>query len=307
VLVPLADTKPLRRDRAHVVGHGPVSDPVFRTALEIGAESVLELPEAAPWLVETLTDSADGAGDLARVVGVVGGSGGVGATTFATALSAAAASQLAAASGVRPVVLVDADPLGPGVAQVAGLDDVPGACWPQLLESAGRLGSRSLLASLPRRDGLAVLGWGAGSRPALEPAVAREVLSAAQRGGSLVVVDLPRHLDPATTEVLHRCDDLVVVTGLTSTSVASALQVVGRLRSLVPSGHLVARGPVTALDPEEVAQVLDLPLAAVVTDHRRVREAVELGLGPLRSRRGPLARAVRDTMARVCAPAESVA
>ncbi len=43
--------------------------------------------QADAWLVELLTDAADGGARRARTVGVVGGSGGVGATTFACALA----------------------------------------------------------------------------------------------------------------------------------------------------------------------------------------------------------------------------
>lgn len=300
VLGTLAAAAPVRRDRVHVVAQGALQDGLFREALTVGAESVVELPAAETWLVETLTDTTDGAAGRAHVVGVVGGCGGAGATTFACALAAAAAQD--ASSPVRPVTLVDADLLGPGAEQVAGLDDAEGARWGQLLESAGRLGSRSLLAALPEREGMAVLGWGAGARTGLDPRVVREVVSAAQRGSSLVVVDLPRHRDPVTDEILRRCDHLVVVTALTLTAVASAAQLVARVLPVVPRGHLVARGPVSALDPEEVAEALGIPLAAVMSDQRRLAEAVELGLGPLRSTRGPLARAARATLDHIGAP-----
>jgi secretion/DNA translocation related CpaE-like protein len=296
VLAALAETAPTRREQVHVVAHEPVPDALFRTALAVGAETVVELPAAETWLVETLTDTVDGALHRGGVVGVVGGCGGAGATTFAAALAAVAARDLPGASDVRPVVLVDADPLGPGIEQVTGLDDLDGARWGPLLESTGRLGSRSLLTALPRRDGLAVLGWGSGPRPGLDEGVAREVLNAAQRGSALVVLDLPRCLDPATVELLRCCDDLVLVTTLTLPAVTSTAQVAARALRLVPRAHLVARGPTSALDPEEVATALGLPLAAVMSDQRRLAESVEIGLGPLHARRGPLARAARSTL-----------
>jgi len=300
VVGPLAATTPVRRDRVHVVAQGALQDGLFPAALSVGAESVVELPAGETWLVGTLTDTTDGPTGRADVVGVVGGCGGAGATTFACALAAAAAED--AEGRPRPVTLVDADPLGPGAEQVAGLDDAEGARWEHLLESAGRLGSRSLIAALPKRDGLAVLGWGTGARVCLDQHVVREVVSAAQRGSALVVVDLPRHGDPVTDELLRRCDHLVVVTALTLTAVASAAQLVARVLPVVPQGHLVARGPATALDPEEVAEALGIRLAAVMPDQRRLAEAVELGLGPLRSRRGPLARAARATLGHIGAP-----
>lgn len=298
-LVPVAATTPARRDNVLVVSRGPLPDPLFRAALAVGAESVVELPAGETWLVETLTDTADGSSGTASVVGVVGGCGGAGATTFATALAMAAASDVHRASDVRPVTLVDADPLGPGIERIAGLDDVQGARWGPLLESAGRLGSRSLRSALPRRDGLCVLGWGAGPRVELDPQVTREVASAARRGSSLVVVDLPRYPQPASVDLLHRCDHLVLVTTLTLSAVASAAQLAARVLPVVPHVHLVGRGPASALDPDDVAEALAIPLAAVMNDQRGLAEAVELGLGPLRTRRGALARAARATLAKV--------
>lgn len=301
-LAAVVDIAPGRREGVHVVSNGPVPGDLFRRALSVGAESVAELPAAEAWLVESLTDSVDGSTSRAAVVAVVGGCGGAGATTFAAALAVAAAAEVRSGdrgSDALPVTLIDTDPLGPGIERVAGLDDVDGARWGPLHESAGRLGSRALRSSLPQRDGLAVLGWGPGARVTLEPGVVREVVSAAGRGSALVVVDLPRRLDRAAEELLHRCDHLVVVSPTTLLSVASAAQVVGRVLPLVPNAHLVARGRASSFEPDEVAGVFGIPLAAVMRDQRRLAESLELGLGPPRSRRGPLAQAARTILGRV--------
>ncbi|HLN76312.1 MAG TPA: septum site-determining protein Ssd [Nocardioidaceae bacterium] len=295
-LTSLTVTPPVRRGHVHVVSLQQPPDGVFRAALEIGAENVVELPGADAWLVETLTDVTDGPLGSGRVVAVVGGCGGAGATTFAAALATAAASD------VHPVTLLDADPLGSGIERIAGLDELEGSRWGSLLQSAGRLGSRSLRAALPRRDGLAVLGWGTGGRTDLDAHVVREVVSAARRGSVLVVADVPRYPDPAVSELLFRSDHLVVVCPLTLSAVAATARMLGRVLPLVPDVHLVTRGPSTALDPVEVSDALGLPLAATMVDQRRLDESVELGLGPLRSRRGPLARAVRSTLARLDTP-----
>ncbi len=288
----LAETAPQRRERVHVVARGPLPDLLFRAALAVGAEHVVELPAAEEWLVQTLADTAEGPGGRAVTVGVVGGCGGAGATTFATALA------MAAASVVPAVTLVDADPLGAGIEGVAGVEE-PGAAWGSLLQSAGRLGSRSLRASLPRRDGLAVLGWGLEHRGDLDPPVVREVVSAARRGSDVVVVDLPRYLDAATSELVVRCDHVVVVAPLHLSSLAATGRVVASLLPLVPHALLVTRGPSSGVPPEEVAAALRLPLGAAMRDQRNVEEAVELGLGPARSRRGPLSRAARAVLDQV--------
>ena len=291
----LAATSPLRRERVHVVGHGPAPDDLYRAALAVGADTVAELPAAETWLVETLTDVVDGTSGRAVTLAVVGGSGGAGATTFAAALARTAA------SASRPATLVDADPLGGGIERVIGLDAPDGVGWGSLRGSTGRFGSRSLRAALPQVDGLAVLGWGASPRGGLDPGVVREVVSALQRGNETVVLDVPRYPDAATGEVLTRCDHVLVVTTLTLPGVAASGLAAAAVAPYARQVHLVARRGPAALDPDDVARTLGLPLVAVMAGQRRLAEAVDLGLGPVHARRGPLARAARTTLAALVA------
>jgi secretion/DNA translocation related CpaE-like protein len=292
----VAEAAPPRRDRAHVVSAGPLPEPLFRDALLVGAETVVELPAGETWLVERLTDVADGGLRRAVTIAVLGGSGGVGASTFAAALASVAA------GASSPVTLVDADPLGGGVDRVVGFEGLDGIRWETLADSAGRFGSRSLREALPRRDGLAVLAWGAGSRSVLDPARVREVVSATQRGSDLVVLDLPRYPDATSADLLMRCDHVVLLSGLTVPAVAATSRVSALVAPVADRVHLVARGGAGALPAEDVAATLELPLLAVMSDQRRLAESVELGLGPVRSRRGPLARAARAVIGRLTAP-----
>lgn len=286
---PLAVRCPPRREHVHVVSRGTAGDPLFRDALALGARGVVELPRSESWLVELLTDALDGSGSAARTVGVVAGSGGAGASTFAAALA------LTAAAG-GPALLLDLDPWGPGLDRVVGLDDAAGVRWDSLLTSSGRLGSRSLRAALPERDGLAVLTWSAAATTDLEDAAVREVLSAAQRGSRTVVVDLPRSLAGIAGEVAGRCDQVVMVVDATVPGVASATRAAARLRARAPSVGVVVRATTGPLPAPAVADALGLPLLADYPSRRRVAEQVDLGLGPLGSRRSPLARAARAVL-----------
>ena len=299
---PVAAQRPPRRDQVHVVAHGPVPDGLFRAALATGALDVVELPAADAWLVELLTDAADGGAHPARTVGVVGGSGGAGATTFASALA------LTAAAG-GPAVLLDLDPLGPGVDRVVGLDAGLGrdglagggdgggdARWDALVGSHGRLGSRSLRAALPCRDGLAVLTWPVGPPVALDPTTVREVLSAAQRGHDVVVADLSRHLDPVSLEVASRCDRVLLVAEPTVAGVVSAGKVAAGLRPVNGDLGVVVRVGGAAVPAEHVADILELPLVAELAAQRRLGEHLDLGLGPVHARRSPLSRAARAAL-----------
>ena len=279
----VAAAAPARRAAVHVVGHAP-PDGVFRAALAVGAESVVDLGAGGPWLVELLTDLGDPP-SAGTVIGVVGGSGGAGATTLACALA-----QGAAARG--PTLLVDTDPLGAGVDRLLGLEECRGVRWDELRETSGRLGARSLHDGVPRQGRLGVVTWGPGPR-SLDPATLRRTLSAARRGHDVVVLDLARHAAGLVAELAARCDVVLVVTPATVAAVSSTARLVASLGTGGARAGVVLRPGRVPVD--DVEEATGLPVVAVVPDQRVVAEAVDLGLGPLR-RRGALARAVRSLL-----------
>ena len=134
--------------------------------------------------------------------------------------------------------------------------------WDALVGSHGRLGSRSLRAALPHRDGLAVLTWPVGPPVDLDPTTVREVLSAAQRGHDVVVADLPRHLDPVSLEVASRCDRVLLVAEPSVAGVASAGKVAAGLRPVNDDLGVVVRVGGAAVPAGHVADILELPLVA---------------------------------------------
>lgn len=286
----LAAIAPARRPAVYVAAWGTVPDEMFRVAMGVGAESVAGLPRSEAWLTELLTDLGDrehgGGSAEGLVVGVTSGSGGAGATTFACALG-----QVAARRG-RTVVL-DADPLGPGVDRVLGLEDRDGVRWDGLCDTTGRLSARALREALPRREGLGALTWRAGSTGTLQAFAVREVLSAARRGHDLVVVDLPRTPDPVLDEISSRCDRLLVVVVPTVAGVASAVRTCTRLGDPTRV-RLVLRG--SGVDSQAVARATGVPVLARMSDQRGLAESIDLGLGPVRSRRGALGRAAASVL-----------
>ncbi len=274
---------PPRRRGVHLVGQG-LGETVFRDALELGAESVVDLAEAVDWLADAFADIGERASP-GRTIGVVGGSGGAGATTLACALA-----QWHSVRG--PTLLVDADPLGPGIDRLLGMEVLPGVRWEGLAETAGRLGARALRESVPRRDRLGVLTW-TGLRRRLDVPTVRRILPAAVRGHDLVVIDLPRQGAAALVELVERCDDLLVVAPATVPGLAATARMVAELGPDVRAGLVVRPGGVGDADAERVT---GLPVVAVVGDQRGLRASVDRGLGTL-SGRGPLARAARDLLA----------
>jgi secretion/DNA translocation related CpaE-like protein len=279
----VADVAPARRPGVHVVGDAP-PEHVFRAAVALGAESVLDLTTAAPWLVELLTDVGE-APAAGWVVGAVGGSGGAGATTLACALAQGVATS-------RSVLLVDTDPLGAGVDRLLGLEETPGVRWAELHETAGRLGARALHEGVPRDGRLGVVTWGSGPRT-LDLTTLRQTLSAGRRGHDVVVLDLARHSGMLLAELAGRCDLVLVVCPATVAGVAATVRTVGSV------GDGAARAAIALrpgrVPPDDVAAATGLRVLVEVPDQRGVTEALDLGLGPWR-RRGPLARAVREVL-----------
>ncbi len=284
---------PPRRAQVLLLSTAAGDTDTYRAALELGAERLVVLPDDAAWLTERLLDAADDGLGPGAVVGVVGGSGGAGATTFACALG-----QVAARSG--SAVVMDTDHLGPGIDRVLGLEAAGGVRWTDLETTTGRLGGRSLREALPRRDTLGVLTWPPGRSSPLSDDVVRECLFAARRGHDVVVVDLPRVLGPLVADVVSRCDLLAVVATPSVCGIAAATRLVRGLDAPERSG-LVLRG--RGLDPVEIAEVTGLRVLGEMGAQRRLTESVDLGLGPVRSRRGPLARAAGQVLAQMASPA----
>ncbi|CAN5313949.1 septum site determining protein [soil metagenome] len=289
----IAALSPPRRERVHLVCWGPPGDAVFRPALRMGAESVIELPLAGDWVTEVLSDLADAAAGPGLLIGVIGGSGGAGATSLCCAMSQISASR-------EPTLVVDADPLGPGLDRVLGMEQVAGVRWHDLAGpnspsgsgvSGGRFGARALREALPRRDCLSVLTWSAGTSAPPDPAVVREVIAAGVRGHHTTVLDLPRAAD--STDLASRCDLVILVAAASVTGIASAARTLHILGDAARV-QVVVRG---RADVDLVASAVGAPVLGTMTDQRGLAEAIDLGVGPLRSRRGPLARAARECLA----------
>jgi len=284
----LARLQPGRRDGVYVVSPGRCRDEDFPVALALGAEGLLDVSLSAQWLVEVLAEATEPAGERALTLGVVGGSGGSGATVFAAALAGEAARQ-------GPTLLVDCDAQGPGLDRVLGLELADGVRWDALHRTTGRMSGRALRESVPQRGGLGVLTWHATSPARLQPFAVREVVAAAQRGHRTVVVDLPRRDETVLAEVLPRLDAVVLTVSQTVLGIASATRVAATLAG-TPL-HVVVRGRGGLGD--RVAQVTGSGDVIEMPPQRGLDESIDLGAGPVRSRRGPLGRAAREVLERV--------
>ncbi|GAB2992117.1 septum site-determining protein Ssd [Nocardioides montaniterrae] len=283
----LAQVSPDPRPEVHLVTRGAPPDRAYQLALQLGARQVVDVGVSSGWLVELLSDLTEDAPGRADVIGVIGATGGSGATTFACALGQAASRR-------GDAVVVDCDPQGPGLDRVLGMETAEGFRWDALCSTTGRISARALREALPRRGRLGVLSWYVDASPqTLQAFAVREALSAARRGHRVVVVDLPRSPDKLIDEVAARCDRLLVMTPADVVGVAGAARMRARFGEH-PDVGLVLRGE--GLRAEEVRGAVRLPVVTQMRAQRGVAEAIDLGLGPLRSLRGPLARSCADVL-----------
>jgi len=280
-----------RRSGVVVVTSGPPDDPLWRVAVDIGAQRVLGLPDDEQVLVDVLGDAAEGPSAAGAAIVVVGGCGGAGASTLAAGVAIVSAKRTS-------TLLVDGDRLGGGLDVLLGIERVEGARWPDLAATRGRLSAAALTDALPATTGCAVLSWDRRGATGLTVAAADAVMDAALRGFQQVVVDLPRVLDDATAVLAAAADMALVVVPAGVRATAAAAVVVDGLRRHCDRIRLVVRDPGSGrLAANEVSAALGVSLAGVVRSEPAVIRAAERGQPPVRRSRGGFATVCRELLA----------
>lgn len=283
LLDPLLAHRLPRRDRVLVLGRDLDDAGIWQRAVDLGAEKVLFLPDAEPWLVDAFADAVEGDRDGA-LVAVLGGRGGAGATTTACALALTAVRR-----GV-PTLLVDGDPYGGGVDLVFGGEQVTGVRWPDLGGTRGRVPAGALAQALPKLAELSVLSWDRSEPTHLPLHAVQAVLTAGRRSHGLVVVDLPRSLDEGSREVLAAARATLLVVPAEVRAAAAAARVAAQASALCRDLRLVVRGPAPAgLRAAEIERALGLPLVGDLRPEPGLARDLEEGNPPGRRRGSPLA------------------
>ncbi|MFI9269629.1 septum site-determining protein Ssd [Kitasatospora sp. NPDC052896] len=274
-----------RRPGVLLLGSDLGDHDVWVRGIELGAEEVLFLPDAESWLLDRIADAVERVGPPALTVAVIGGRGGVGASTLACALAVTAAR-----AGHR-TMLIDGDPLGGGLDVLLGGESADGLRWPDLAAARGRLSGPELADALPQLHSLSALSWDRSDALVIPPEAMRSVLAAARRRGGLVVLDLPRHLDPATREALDQADTGLLLVPAELRGITAAGRVATAIAMRLADLRAVIRlpGPI-GLSSAEIAGGLGLPLAGEVTREAGLSVDVERGNPPGLRRHGALAR-----------------
>jgi secretion/DNA translocation related CpaE-like protein len=274
-----------RRPGLVIVSSQVADDALLRTGLALGASAVLSLPTDETTLVAHFTDTAESGGRGGSVVCIVGGRGGAGASTLAAALA------LTAARHRMRVVLVDADPLGGGIELAIGGEAERGLRWSELRSIRGRTSGIALRAALPTCLGMEFVSWDGAAGLGVTPEAMRSLVQAAVRVSDLLVADVPRYADDVASEVLVRSAATFLVVPAEVRGAAAGRRVLSRVSPLAGNIRAVVRVPgPSGLGADTVAESLGIPLFGELRPDRGLSLALEHGLPPARSGRGPLAR-----------------
>ncbi len=225
----------------------------------LGAERVVSLPRGTEMLLGRFSAAAELAEQLAtragQVVAVLGGRGGAGASVLAAGLA------VTAGRAGRRALLVDADPLGGGVDLAVGWD--------------------------AERPDLTVLSC---ARTGLTADAMRTAIVDGRARCDLVVADLPRRLDDAAVAALEAADRVFLLVPAELRACAAAARVADVAALHTDALELVVRAPGPGrLRSREIARALDLPVAGIMRSEPGLSRALERGLPPAGTGRGPLA------------------
>jgi secretion/DNA translocation related CpaE-like protein len=277
-----------RRDRVFLVGSAEPDGTDWESAVCVGAQQVIRLPDHDGALVGAFAAATQDATRGARrgaVITAVGGCGGAGATLFATAL----------AQSATPALLIDADPWGGGIDLAMGTEGMPGLRWQDLTLRGGRLEFDALKAALPHRRGVTVLS---GSRTGadIEAGPLSAVIDAGRRAGVTVICDVPRRATPAVEVALESADLVVLIVPADVRASAAAGALTGWIRTVNPNVGLVVRGPAPGgLRAADVSSTVGLALVAAMRPQPGLADALERGGLRMRAR-SPLARAAAQVL-----------
>lgn len=282
-----------QREKLVVVAQAGSTDTIYREAMSVGAEQVVQLPDDESWVTDHLAQIDAEEGRRGLVVAVIGGSGGVGCTSFVAACAMAARSL-----GKSPVV-VDLDSVGCGLDVVLGGDEPqPGVRWSELYRVSGRVPGKSLVDGLPRVGEIPVLSWGE-TQPQLPSREALGiVLDSLKTSFDVVLVDLPRASQDIAKVVMSRAQ---VVSFLARSGVIGGLAAKRAAEWILESHSTVdllvrprAGGDPTGSDIRDLGELLGIDPLLIVPDCKEVEIELEAGLAPGTNSKSKLGSVAKD-------------
>jgi secretion/DNA translocation related CpaE-like protein len=239
--------------------------------LRLSAKHVATSPESREWLIENLSKPHVTKG---LSVAFVPASGGAGASLVSCGLA------FHARQVFTDVVLVDLDQSSASLDIAFGLENQAGMRWHDFSELSGSISGSDIYRSLPSRDRVSLLTHG--QLNFAETSIPRNlILEKLKEACDLVVIDFPKTADKYfSLDAISDCDLVLVVTTATVRGCASAKRSIAGLAGHAKNIELVVRNvPGSNLDPMQIAELLNTPLASVINTDVRIVEQIEQGFG----------------------------
>ncbi|RNE49011.1 septum site-determining protein Ssd [Corynebacterium alimapuense] len=258
----------------------------WRAALSCHAEQAYLLPAQAAELLSALghaampraeprTDEPSAAwtatGTLIAVTGAVGGAG---TSTLAAAIAREAAHD-------HEVTLIDGVDNSGGLDLLLGLEETPGARWPDLRLGEGLIAAEDLRAALPASsDGIAVLSTARSTLAdpfRLDHRSLRPVLDCLREFSGVTVIDLPPGGHVGEETIIDACDLAVLLIPAEVRPAAAAARIVADLRKSRTTLLGIARHRGwSGLDEKDLAKISHCDITAQLSTFSRLPKAVEL-------------------------------
>jgi len=268
---------PRRRDVAvvHWLPNTASATPssLWQSALALGAEHVVALPEGDGWLAEHWTVLRDESASMGRLLAVAGACGGAGASSLTVGLATAAAHR-----GSR-VLVIDGDFLGGGIDLLLGAEAAVGPRWPELSGVSGRLNAQTLAPSLPSAHGVTLISAArqGDSRPSTD--AWQSILAFGQHNFDLTIADLGRPLaqHPELWWTEQDRPQLWCLVPSRIRPIAAAATLLHHWGDSWPGVELIARQCDRGIATADVARALGRSVLGTVPSDASVQSASELG------------------------------
>ena len=266
----LSDIEIIHND-INLVVVGATNTQTWSSALRLSAKHVAMIPDSREWLIENLSEPIRSKG---LSVAIVPASGGSGASLLSCGLA------FHARQIFDKVALVDFDQSSASLDITFGLENRSGMHWHDFSELSGSINGNDVYQSLPSRDEVALLTHD--KLTMVETLIPRNlILDKLKEVCELVVIDFPKTSDKDfSVEAIEGCDLVLVTATATVRGCASAKRSIAELAGYAKSIELVVRNvPGSNLDPMQIAELLNTPLASVINTDVRIVEQIEQGFG----------------------------
>ena len=250
---------------------GASNSQTWSSALRLSAKQVATIPDSRDWLIENLTQPVKSKG---LSVAVVPASGGAGASLLSCGLA------FHGRKVFQNVALVDLDQSSASLDITFGLENQPGMRWHDFSALSGSISGVDIYRSLPSRDNVGLLTHS--ELTSAETLIPKNlIVDKLKEVCELVVIDFPKSSDKHfSPEAITECDLVLVATTATVRGCASAKRSIAGLAGYARNIELVIRSvPGSNLDPMQIAELLNTPLAATVNTDVRIVEQIEQGFG----------------------------